>query len=68
MITKNSNKKCRSECPIQDMKSMSDILPCNNQIIMYDTSDGETKVEVLLENETVRLSQKRMAELCENML
>ncbi len=47
---------------------MSDILPCNNQTIMYDTLDGETKVEVLLENETVRLSQKQMAELCENML
>lgn len=40
----------------------------NNQIIMYDTSDGETKIEVLLENETVWLSQKQMAELCENML
>lgn len=58
----------RSECPIQDMKSMSDILSCNNQIIMYDTLDGETKIEVLLENETVRLSKKQMAELCENML
>ena len=47
---------------------MPDILPCNNQTIMYDTSDEETKVEVLLENETVRLSQKQMAELCENTL
>lgn len=47
---------------------MPDILPRNNQIIMYDTSGGETKVEVLVENETVRLSQKRMAESCENML
>ena len=47
---------------------MSDTLSCNNQIIMYDTSDGETKVEVLLENETVWLSQKQMAEPCENML
>ena len=47
---------------------MPEKLPDNNPIIMYDTSDGETKIEVLLENETVRLSQKRMAELCENML
>ena len=47
---------------------MSDILPRNNQIIMYDTSDEETKVEVLVEDETVWLSQKRMAESCENML
>jgi hypothetical protein len=35
---------------------------------MYDTLDGEMNVEVLLENETVWLSQKQMAELCENML
>lgn len=48
---------------IQNVKSMSDILPRNNPIIMYDTSDGETKVEVLVENETVWLSQKQMAEL-----
>lgn len=35
----------------------------NNQIIIYDTQDGETKVEVLMKNETVWLSQKQMAEL-----
>lgn len=42
---------------------MSDILPRNNQIIMYDTSDGETKIGVLVENETVWFSQKQMEEL-----
>jgi hypothetical protein len=35
----------------------------NNQIIIYNTEDGETKIEVRLENETVWLSQKQMAEL-----
>ncbi|MFA7044457.1 MAG: RhuM family protein [Bacteroidales bacterium] len=35
----------------------------NNQIIIYNTEDGETKVEVLMKNETVWLSQKQMAEL-----
>lgn len=35
----------------------------NNQIIIYDTQDGETKVEVLMKNETVWLSQRQMAEL-----
>ena len=35
----------------------------NNQIIIYNTEDGETKVEVKVENETVWLSQKQMAEL-----
>ena len=35
----------------------------NNQIIIYNTQDGQTKIEVTLEKETVWLSQKQMAEL-----
>ncbi|MFA6548193.1 MAG: virulence RhuM family protein [Candidatus Magasanikbacteria bacterium] len=35
----------------------------NNQIIIYNTEDGQTKIEVKLKNETVWLSQKQMAEL-----
>ena len=35
----------------------------NNQIIIYSTADGEMKLEVKLENETVWLSQAQMAEL-----
>ena len=35
----------------------------NNQIIIYNTEDGETKIEVKMKNETVWLSQKQMAEL-----
>lgn len=35
----------------------------NNRIIIYNTDDGDTKIEVKLENETVWLSQKQMAEL-----
>ncbi len=34
-----------------------------SQIIIYQTKGGRTKIEVRLENETVWLSQKRMAEL-----
>lgn len=34
-----------------------------NKIILYKTEDGETEIEVNLENETVWLSQKQMAEL-----
>ncbi|NQV12766.1 MAG: virulence RhuM family protein [Parcubacteria group bacterium] len=37
--------------------------PRNNQVILYSTEDGQTKIEVQLENETVWLSQKQMAEL-----
>lgn len=35
----------------------------NNQIIMYQTEDGLTKIDVTIENETVWLNQAQMAEL-----
>ena len=35
----------------------------NSQIIIYQTESGQTKIEVRLENETVWLTQKLMAEL-----
>ena len=35
----------------------------NNQIIIYNAVDGQTKIEVKLTDETVWLSQKQMAEL-----
>lgn len=35
----------------------------NSQIIIYQTEDGATKIDVRLENETVWLSQKMIAEL-----
>lgn len=35
----------------------------DNQIIIYKTEDGKMKLEVKLENETVWLNQKQMAEL-----
>jgi len=35
----------------------------NSQIVIYQTENGITKLEVRLENETVWLSQKLMAEL-----
>ena len=35
----------------------------NNQLIFYSTPQGNVKVEVVFENETFWLSQKRMAEL-----
>lgn len=33
------------------------------QVIIYRSKDGQTSVEVLLENETVWLTQQQMAEL-----
>lgn len=35
----------------------------NNKIIIYNSADGQAKLEVLLDGETVWLSQKQMAEL-----
>jgi len=44
---------------------MAENLPekSNSQILIYQTEDGQTKIEVRLENETVWLTQKLMAEL-----
>ena len=35
----------------------------NNQIIIYQTEDGQTRVDVRMENDTVWLTQAQMAEL-----
>ena len=35
----------------------------NNQILIYQTEDGQTQVDVRMENETVWLTQAQMAEL-----
>ena len=35
----------------------------NNQILIYQTEDGQTQVDVHMENETVWLTQAQMAEL-----
>lgn len=34
-----------------------------NQFILYQTEDGETRVQVMMQDETVWLSQKQMVEL-----
>ncbi len=35
----------------------------NSEILLYQTEDGQTKIDVRLEEETVWLSQVQMAEL-----
>jgi hypothetical protein len=42
---------------------MSDILPKENSFILYNTPEGEVKLDVLLQNETIWLTQKMMAQL-----
>ncbi len=39
------------------------VIPQENEIIFYSTPEGGTRIEVLFENETFWLSQKKMAEL-----
>lgn len=45
------------------MRSETDIVARENQILLYQTADGETLLEVLYQDETVWLSQRDMAEL-----
>ena len=35
----------------------------NNEILIYQTEDGQTQVDVRMENDTVWLTQAQMAEL-----
>ena len=44
-------------------KKKNETAPAKSELILYQTQDGKTKVEVRLQDETVWLSQKLMAEL-----
>ena len=37
--------------------------PIRSEIVLYQTEDGKTRIEVRLENETAWLTQNQMAEL-----
>ncbi len=45
------------------MKKKNEIVPANGELIIYQTEDGKTRIEVRLQDETVWLSQKLLAEL-----
>lgn len=45
------------------MSGEKSLIPGNNQFLMYSTEDGDTKIEVLYEGESVWLTQAQMAEL-----
>jgi hypothetical protein len=42
---------------------MNNLTPQNSAIILYQTEDGHTRIEVKFKGETVWLTQKIMAEL-----
>ncbi|MBN2299061.1 MAG: virulence RhuM family protein, partial [Deltaproteobacteria bacterium] len=45
------------------MKNKEDTEPSKSELILYQTQDGKTKIDVRLQDETVWLTQKLMAEL-----
>jgi hypothetical protein len=45
------------------MKKKNEIRPVKSELILYQTEDGKTRIDVRLQDETVWLSQKLMAEL-----
>jgi len=45
------------------MKKKNELLSVESNLILYQTEDGKTKIDVRLQDETVWLSQKLMAEL-----
>ena len=47
---------------------MQDASKNDSELVIYQTEDGRTRVEVRLENETVWLTQKQLAELFEKDL
>lgn len=49
--------------PFGDSEENKALLPDGGDLILYQTENGETKIEVRLENETVWLTQSQMAEL-----
>lgn len=40
-----------------------DVIPTDSSLLLYQTDDGQTKIEVCLQGETVWLTQAQMAEL-----
>ncbi|MEI8172425.1 MAG: virulence RhuM family protein [Deltaproteobacteria bacterium] len=45
------------------MKKKNEVEPLKSELILYQTEDGHTRIEIRLQDETVWMSQKLMAEL-----
>ena len=68
MLSKKERIPPDSNCPAASIRLEQFSVSQQNQepgseIILYQTEDGRTRLEVKLENETVWLSQKQLAEL-----
>ncbi len=40
-----------------------DVIPTDSSLLLYQTEDGQTKIEVRLQDETVWLNQSQLSEL-----
>ena len=47
----------------KDVNKQNKLIPAKSSLLLYTTPDGNEKIEVRLENETVWLTQAAMAEL-----
>ena len=59
----NPENKCDTIQMFARMKRRFSMNDNSGDIIIYQTEDGLTKIDVKIENETVWLSQQQMAEL-----
>ena len=58
------NCKTMSTCiDLHKFKHYSNFLNMKGEIILYQTENGQTKIEVILDNENVWLNQYQMEEL-----
>ena len=60
--SKNKNKQTFKNLQLIN-QFMPNILPQNSEILFYSWQDGDIKIEVIFQDETVWLSQKQMAML-----
>jgi hypothetical protein len=47
----------------RDAKTNDGLLPVESRFLLYQTEDGQTRIEVRLQDETVWLNQSAMTEL-----
>ena len=57
----NELSDCFNPLAIQSSKSRKSEFMEENKIVIYQTDDGQTKIDVRLENETLWLTQAQMA-------
>ena len=54
-------ERLKEGCEVEDNKDNSNIV--ENEILIYQTEDGHTKIDVKMEGETVWLTQIQLCEL-----